>query len=570
MPAHTRPGAARAAIVTALVALIFSASVFAQSVPVRARLGMVVSQNQTASAIGRDVLNEGGNAVDAAVATAFALAVVHPTAGNIGGGGLMLVRPATGKPLAYDFREMAPAKASPTMFLEDGKYDSTLHHNSHLSVGVPGTVAGLHAAWTENGKLPWKRLVAPAIALARDGFPIGPGLARSLRSALKPMQPYPASLAQFSKSGVPYEAGETLKQPDLARTLERIASAGPAGFYDGETALLIEKEMAAHGGLITRDDLKAYQVKKRVPLAGTYRGYDILAFPPVTSGGTALIEMLNILEGYDLKASGFGSAATVHLIIEAMRRAYADRAQYLGDPEFVPGMPLDRLTSKAYAADLRKSIRLDRASVSTPTSFTWPTESDETTHLSVVDDQRNAVSLTYTLEAGYGSKIVVPGGGFLLNNEMGDFNAGPGLTTAGGLIGTDPNLAAPRKRMLSSMTPTILTKDGQLFMVTGSPGGRTIINTVLLTILDVVDFGMNVQEAIDAPRFHHQWLPDRVDYERNGFSPDTITLLKQRGHAAREISSQGVVEAIIYNAKENVLEGGSDRRAPDGGVAARQ
>lgn len=570
MPAHTRPGAARAAIVTALVALIFSASVFAQSVPVRARLGMVVSQNQIASAIGRDVLNEGGSAVDAAVATAFALAVVHPTAGNIGGGGLMLVRPATGKPLAYDFREMAPAKASPTMFLKDGKYDSTLHHNSHLSVGVPGTVAGLHAAWTENGKLSWKRLVAPAIALARDGFPIGPGLARSLRSVLKPMQPYPASLAQFSKSGVPYEAGETLKQPDLARTLERIASAGPAGFYDGETALLIEKEMAAHGGLITRDDLKAYQVKKRVPLAGTYRGYDILAFPPVTSGGTALIEMLNILEGYDLKASGFGSAATVHLIIEAMRRAYADRAQYLGDPEFVPGMPLDRLTSKAYAADLRKSIRPDRASVSTPTSFTWPTESDETTHLSVVDDQRNAVSLTYTLEAGYGSKIVVPGGGFLLNNEMGDFNAGPGLTTAGGLIGTDPNLAAPRKRMLSSMTPTILTKDGQLFMVTGSPGGRTIINTVLLTILDVVDFGMNVQEAIDAPRFHHQWLPDRVDYERNGFSPDTITLLKQRGHAAREISSQGVVEAIIYNAKENVLEGGSDRRAPDGGVAARQ
>jgi gamma-glutamyltranspeptidase/glutathione hydrolase len=570
MLAHIRPGAARAAIVTALVALIFSASVFAQSAPVRARLGMVVSQNQIASAIGCDVLNEGGNAVDAAVATAFALAVVHPTAGNIGGGGLMLVRPATGKPLAYDFREMAPAKASPTMFLKDGKYDSTLHHNSHLSVGVPGTVAGLHAAWTENGKLPWKRLVAPAIALARDGFPISPGLARSLRSVLKPMQPYPASLAQFSKSGVPYEAGETLKQPDLARTLERIASAGPAGFYDGETALLIEKEMAAHGGLITRDDLKAYQVKKRVPLAGTYRGYDILAFPPVTSGGTALIEMLNILEGYDLKASGFGSPATVHLIIEAMRRAYADRAQYLGDPEFVPGMPLDRLTSKAYAADLRKSIRPDRASVSTPTSFTWPTESDETTHLSVVDDQRNAVSLTYTLEAGYGSKIVVPGGGFLLNNEMGDFNAGPGLTTAEGLIGTDPNLAAPRKRMLSSMTPTILTKDGQLFMVTGSPGGRTIINTVLLTILDVVDFGMNVQEAIDAPRFHHQWLPDRVDYERNGFSPDTIALLKQRGHAAREISSQGVVEAIIYNRKENVLEGGSDRRAPDGGVAARQ
>jgi gamma-glutamyltranspeptidase/glutathione hydrolase len=560
----------RRSIPALILALIVSTTAFAQSQPVRARLGMVVSQNEMASAIGRDVLNDGGNAVDAAVATALALAVVHPTAGNIGGGGLMLFRPAAGKPLAYDFREMAPAKASPTMFLKDGKYDANLHHNSHLSVGVPGTVAGLHAAWKENGKLPWKRLVEPAIALARDGFTISPNLARSLRSALRSMQPYPASVAQFSKNGVPYEAGETLKQPDLARTLTRIASTGPAGFYDGETALLIEKEMAAHGGLITREDLKAYDVKKRVPLTGSYRGYDILAFPPITSGGTALIEMLNILEGYDLKASGFGSAATVHLIVEAMRRAYADRAQYLGDPDFNPGMPLDRLTSKTYAADLRKSIHLDRASVSTPTSFTWPTESDETTHLSVVDDQRNAASLTYTLEAGYGSKIVVPGAGFLLNNEMGDFNAGPGLTTAGGLIGTDPNLAAPHKRMLSSMTPTILTKDGQLFMVTGSPGGRTIINTVLMTIVNVVDFGMNVQEAVDAPRVHHQWLPDRIDYERYGLSPDTIALLKQRGHVLREISAQGVVEAIIYNQKENLLEGGSDRRAAGGGIAARQ
>ncbi len=553
-----------------LVGLLFSTFALAQSQPVRARLGMVVSQNEIASAIGRDVLSDGGNAIDAAVATAFALAVVHPTAGNIGGGGLILFRPATGTPCAYDFREMAPAKASATMFLKDGKYDANLHHNSYLSVGVPGTVAGLHAAWKENGKLPWKRLVEPAIALARDGFTISPNLARSLRSVLRSMQPYPASVAQFSKKGVPYEAGETLKQPDLARTLERIASTGPAGFYEGETALLVEKEMAANGGLITREDLKAYQVKKRVPLTGSYRGYEILAFPPITSGGTALIEMLNILEGYDLKASGFGSAATVHLIVEAMRRAYADRAQYLGDPDFNPAMPLDRLTSKAYAAELRKSIRPDRASVSTPTSFTWPTEGDETTHLSVVDDQHNAVSLTYTLEAGYGSKIVVPGAGFLLNNEMGDFNAGPGLTTAQGLIGTEPNLAAPHKRMLSSMTPTILTRDGELFMVTGSPGGRTIINTVLLTIVNVVDFGMNVQEAIDAPRFHHQWLPDRVDYERYGLSPDTIALLKQRGHALREISAQGVVEAIIYNQKENLLEGGSDRRAGGGGVAARQ
>jgi len=570
MARRVRVNPSVAGFVVVLAALSLSATAFAQSQPARARLGMVVSQNQMASAIGRDVLKDGGTAVDAAVATAFALAVVHPTAGNIGGGGLMLFRPATGKAVAYDFREMAPEKASPTMFLKDGKYDSTLHHNSHLSVGVPGTVAGLYAAWKDNGKLPWKRLVEPAIALARDGFVISPALARSLGGALRSMKPYPASVAQFSRNGVPYEAGETLKQPDLARTLERIAASGPAGFYEGETALLVEKEMAAHGGLITRADLKAYEAKKRIPLTGSYRGYDILSFPPPTSGGTALFEMLNILEGYDLKASGFGSAATAHLVIEAMRRAYADRAQFLGDPDFNPNMPLDRLMSKAYAADLRKTIRLDRASVSTPTSFTWPTESDETTHLSVVDDQRNAVSLTYTLEAGYGSKIVVPGAGFLLNNEMGDFNAGPGLTTAQGLIGTEPNLAAPHKRMLSSMTPTIITKDGQLFMVTGSPGGRTIINTVLMTILDVIDFGMNVQEAVDAPRFHHQWLPDRVEYERNGLSPDTIALLKQRGHTLREISAQGIAEAIIYNAKENLLEGGSDRRAADGGVAGRQ
>ncbi|MGE5360322.1 MAG: gamma-glutamyltransferase [Bacteroidales bacterium] len=553
-----------------LAALVVCGTAFAQSQPVRARLGMVVSQNEIASRIGRDVLADGGNAVDAAVATALALAVVHPTAGNIGGGGLLLFRPTAGAPVAWDFREIAPAKASATMFLKDGKYDSTLHHNSHLSVGVPGTIAGLYAAHNELGRLPWKRLVGPAIALARDGFPVTHGLARSLRGALKSMQPYPASVAQFSKAGAAYEAGDTLKQPDLARTLQRVADQGPAGFYEGETAALIEKEMAAHGGLITRDDLKAYQPKKRVPLAGTYRGCDVIAFPPVTSGGTALIEMLNILEGYDLKASGPSSALTTHLVAEAMRRAFADRARYLGDPEFNPGMPIERLTSKSYAATLRKTINPDRASTSSPTSFEWPTESDETTHLSVVDDQRNAVSLTYTLEAGYGSKIVVPGAGFLLNNEMGDFNAGPGLTTAEGLVGTPPNLAAPHKRMLSSMTPTILAKDGQLFMVTGSPGGRTIINTVLLTILNVIDFGMNVQEAVDAPRIHQQWLPDRLEYERNGFSPDTLALLERRGHTLRPVGAQGVVEAIVYNVRENLLEGGSDRRAVDGGVAGRQ
>jgi gamma-glutamyltranspeptidase/glutathione hydrolase len=539
------------------------------SQPTRARKGMVVSQNEIASRAGVDVLREGGTAIDAAVATAFVLAVTHPTAGNIGGGGLIVYRPASGDPVAYEFREMAPAGATATMFLKDGKYDSRLHHNSYLSVGVPGTVAGLHLAWKEQGKLPWKRLVEPAIALARDGFPVTEGLARSLRSVLPQMKNYPASVAQFSKAGVPYQAGEIFRQPDLARTLERVADRGPAGFYEGETAALVAEEMAAHGGLITREDLQAYQPKRRTPVTGSYRGYEVISIPPVSSGGTGLLEMLNILEGYDLKASGFGSAATVHLVIEAMRRAYADRARYLGDPDFNPGMPVDRLISKEYAATLRQTIQLDRASASSPSTFEWPPESEETTQLSVVDEARNAVSLTYTLEAGYGSKIVVPGGGFLLNNEMGDFNAGPGLTTADGLVGTEANLAAPHKRMLSSMTPTILAKDGQLFMVTGSPGGRTIINTVLLTILNVIDFGMNAQEAVDAPRFHHQWLPDRVQFERNGLSPDTVSLLQSRGHRLQPASSQGVAEVIIWNAREGLLEGGCDRRAADGAAIGR-
>jgi gamma-glutamyltranspeptidase/glutathione hydrolase len=527
---------------------------------------MVASQSEIASKIGADVIGAGGTAVDAAVATAFALAVVHPAAGNIGGGGFIVYRPAKGEPVAYDFREMAPAKASPTMFLTDGKYSAEVHHNSHLAVGVPGTVAGLHMAWKEQGKLPWKRLVEPAVALARDGFTVTEGLARSLKGAMRGMQKYPASVAQFSKSGTPYEAGEILKQPDLARTLDRIATQGPAGFYQGETALLLEKEMLANGGVITRDDLKNYAAKKRTPVRGTYRGYDVIAMPPASSGGVALIEMLNVLEGYDVPAMGFASANTVHLMAEAMKRAYADRAHYLGDPDFNKDMPIARLISKAYAADLRKTIDQKKAAKASPTGFEWPHESDETTHISIVDSDRNAVSMTYTLEQGYGVKIVVPGAGFLLNNEMGDFNAGPELTTDEGLVGTKPNLAEPGKRMLSSMTPTILAKDGRLFMVSGSPGGRTIINTVLETIVDVVDFGMNAQEAIDAPRFHHQWLPDRLDYEKYGLSPDTTAELERRGHTLRVGGGQGVAQVIVFNVKDDVLEGGTDRRASDGGA----
>ena len=554
----------RRSLITFAVCVAFAVATGASSVPTRAQRGMVASQNEIASKIGADVIAAGGTAIDAVVATAFALAVVHPTAGNIGGGGFIVYRPVKGEPVAYDFREMAPAKASPTMFLKGGTYSAEVHHNSHIAVGVPGTVAGLHMAWKEQGKLPWKRLVDPSVALARDGFVLTEGLARSLANVLPRMQKYPASVAQFSKNGTPYQAGETLKQPDLARTLQRISAEGPAGFYQGETAMLLEKEMLANGGLITREDLKNYAAKKRTPVRGTYRGYDVISMPPASSGGVALIEMLNVLEGYDLASLGFASANTVHLMAEAMKRAYADRARHLGDPDFNKDMPIARLISKEYAAGLRKTIDEKKAAKASPTTFDWPHESNETTHISVVDAERNAVSMTYTLEQGYGVKIVVPGGGFLLNNEMGDFNAGPELTNAEGLVGTKPNLAEPGKRMLSSMTPTILAKDGQLFMVSGTPGGRTIINTVLQTIIDVVDFGMNAQEAIDAPRFHHQWLPDRIDFEKFGLSADTTAELERRGHTLRAGGSQGVAQVIVFNAKEGMLEGGTDRRASDG------
>jgi gamma-glutamyltranspeptidase/glutathione hydrolase len=553
-----------------LVALVISSlTLQAGNTPTRAKRGLVVSQSDIASQIGFQVIRDGGNAVDAAVATAFAMAVTHPTAGNIGGGGFLVFRSAAGEAMTFDFREAAPAGSHPEMWLVNGKYDSQVHHNSHRAVGVPGTVAGLHLAWKTHGSKPWKDLVAPAVKLARDGFELSDGLARSLGRTLASFKKYPASLAQFSKNGTPYEAGELFKQPDLARTLQRIADQGPAGFYEGETAALIEKEMKANGGLITREDLKNYQAKQRAPIKGTYRGYEIIGMAPPSSGGIAVQMMLNILEGYDLKANGSGSAQNVHYLAESMRRAFAERAQHLGDPDFVKTMPVDRLISKEFATTLRKTIDPSHASKSSPSTFTFTAESEETTHLSVVDAQRNAVALTYTLEAGYGSKIVVPGGGFLLNNEMGDFNAGPGLTNETGLIGTEPNLARPGKRMLSSMSPTIIAKDGKLFMVTGTPGGRTIINTVLMTILNVIDFGMNAQEAVDAGRIHHQWLPDRISFEEHGFSPDTIALLKKMGHTVEQDGNQGVAQVIVVNAQDGWLEGGLDRRAPDGGAAGK-
>ena len=554
-------------VIAAIAGIIFTLQMVAAAPPSdHFSHAVVVSQDKLASQAGAAILQRGGNAVDAAVATAFALAVTHPAAGNIGGGGFLVFRSSTGEAIAYDFRETAPANSNPTMFLRDGKYDAELHHNSHVAVGVPGTVAGLHLAWQERGRLPWKELVGPAIVLARDGFVVTPGLARSLESALPLLKKYPASIAQFTREGTPYAAGDVLMQADLARTLERIANDGPAGFYEGEVAALIEKEMRAHGGLITRDDLKSYQAKKREPVRGTYRGCEIISMPPSSSGGVALIQMLNLLEGFNLRASGSGSAVTVHLMAESMRRAFSDRAQFLGDPDFNPGMPIDRLISKRYAAEARRMISPERAASSLQTNFAWPRESRETTHLSVVDSNRNAVALTYTLEQSYGAGIVVPGGGFLLNNEMGDFNGAPGLWRLEGNIGSTPNLAAPRKRMLSSMTPTIVTRDGKLLMVTGSPGGRTIINTVLLTIVNVVDFRMDAQAAVDAPRFHHQWMPDRIQFERGGWPEHVVGSLRNRGHVMNEAGPQGAAEIIVVT-PNNLLEAGMDRRASDSGAA---
>ena len=552
-------------LASVLALLLLVTTVAGGAAPVRARSGMVVTQDRLASNIGADVLRQGGTAMDAAIATAFALAVTLPSAGNIGGGGFLVYREASGESVAYDFREVAPPGSSADMWLRGGQYDPKMHHLSHLAVGVPGTVAGLHLAWNDHGKLPWRQLVEPAVKLARDGCPVSFELASSLAGVLDQMRPYPASVQQFSNNGRPFQPGEILKQLDLARTLERIAARGPAGFYEGETARLVEDEMKANGGLVTRGALASYQAKKRNPIRGTYRGYEIISMPPPSSGGAALIQMLNVLEGYDLRAAGAGSAQNVHLVVETMRRAFADRAAHLGDPDFNPAMPIERLISREYASAVRRTINVNRASLSSPASFSWPVESHETTHVSIVDRARNAVALTYTLEAWYGSKIVVPGAGFLLNNEMGDFNAAPELTTPQGLIGTAPNLTAPGKRMLSSMTPTMLTRDGRLFMVTGSPGGRTIINTVLQTILNVVDFGMNAQESVDAGRIHQQWLPDRIVNEKHALSPDSLALLKAKGHQLVEGATQGNAEVIVVS-DDNVLEGGIDRRTSDGGA----
>jgi len=533
--------------------------------PARAASGMVVSEHWLASEVGRDVLSAGGNAVDAAIATGFALAVTHPSAGNIGGGGFMVIRFPNGNSTAIDFREKAPMSAYPRMWLEDGEYSSETHHYSHKAVGVPGTVAGFDKAHRMFGSMNWERLVYPSVRLAEGGFEISERLAGSLASLIERRSEYAATVEAFSRSGTPYGAGETLRQPDLARTLERIMLNRSDGFYRGETARLIAQEMERGGGLITEADLELYQAKERTPVRGTYRGYEIISMPPPSSGGVALVTMLNMLERFDLASMGHNTTPYIHHVAEAMRRAFRDRARWLADADFVD-VPVHRLTSKRHADELMGDFDPDRASVSAPEDITEPYESPETTHYSVVDADGMAVSVTYTLEAGYGSGIVVPGAGFLLNNEMGDFNAGPGLTDERGLIGTEPNLARPEQRMLSSMTPSILARDGQLVAVIGSPGGRTIINTVLQVMLNVIDFGMDIQEAVNAPRIHHQWLPDRINVEEGGTSEFTLEGLRAMGYWVEMRGRQGLAHSIMIDPATGERLGAADPRNPDAGA----
>lgn len=539
-------------------------------IAVRGNNGIVASSSAIASEVGVQIMQDGGNAVDAAVATAFAMAVTWPTAGNIGGGGFMVYHGADGQATAFDFREKAPLAASKTMYLDaEGNVRDNSNHEGILAVGVPGTVAGLELAHQRFGSMDWEKLLAPAVRLAREGIPTSWKLHDDFRNRMPRFEKYPSSKKVFSKAdGSFYQPGDTWAQPDLAATLERIQKEGRDGFYKGKTAELIADFMATNDGIITLEDLEKYQAVEREPIRANYRGYEIVSMPPPSSGGVVLVEMLNILEGFDLAEIGHNSALYLHLLTESMRRAYADRANYLGDPDFNENMPLDRLMSKEHAANLRGSISMTEKSESDPALFAQRYESDQTTHFSVVDKDGNMVSLTYTLEWGYGSHIVVEGAGFLLNNEMGDFNAQPGVTDVNGRIGTEPNQIRPQQRMLSSMTPTIVAKDGVPLFATGSPGGKTIINTTMQTILNVVDHGMTIAESIEAPRIHHQWLPDRTRVERRGLSPDTRRLYEEFGHVVTEGRGIGSAMGVYRDPETGVLSGAADSRAEDGGVAA--
>ena len=541
----------------ALSAVPLAEAPAADDAPVSVRHGMVVAVSPPGAEVGRDILKQGGNAVDAAVATAFAMAVTYPAAGNLGGGGFMLVYPGgKAEPVVIDYRETAPAAATKTMFTKKDGWESA------KAVGVPGTVAGLALAHARFGKLPWKDVVQPAVKLADDGFVLDKSLAASLNSVVSTSKEHPELRRVLGKDGGDgdWKAGDRLVQPDLAQTLRRIAADGADGFYKGETADLLTAEMKADDGIITREDLASCKAKARTPIHGVYRGYDIYGPPPPSSGGTCLVEMLNVLENLDLRKQGRWSPETLHQMIEAMRRAYCDRARYLGDQDFVK-IP-DFLTSKEYAKKLADGIDPAKATPSAELAKDIPltAEGDHTTHFSVIDGDGMAVSNTYTLERAYGTRIMVKGAGFLLNNQMTDFNWFPGETTAKGRIGTEATQIAPGKRMLSSMCPTVVARDGKVLLVTGSPGSRTIINTVLCVVVNVIDFDMDARSAVDAPRMHHQWFPDEVRFEDGTEFADAVKRLREMGHTVVVGGHQGDAHTIWVDPKTGEYVGAEDRR----------
>ncbi|MFD1880893.1 gamma-glutamyltransferase [Paracoccus pacificus] len=531
--------------------------------PVWAENGMVAAQERVAAEVGRDILAQGGNAVDAGVAVAFALAVTLPRAGNLGGGGFMLIHDAeTGETQAIDYREMAPAGATRDMFLDAaGEADSDKSRYTGAASGVPGTVAGMKLALDRYGSMEWAVVIAPAVKLAEEGITVTPDLADSLEALKERLTRYPSAAKIFYKDGGElYRPGDKLIQADLANTLKKIAAEGPDGFYKGPVAEAIATSVTDAGGKMTPDDLAAYKAVLRTPVKGTYRGYEVVSMPPPSSGGVHLIQILNTLEGYPIGALGQNSSETIHLMAEAMKLAYADRSEYLGDPDFVD-VPVAALTSKEYAKDMRAKINLAFATPSEqikPADLT-PYESDQTTHYSIIDKDGNAVSNTYTINFSYGSGLVAEGTGVLMNNEMDDFSAKPGVPNAYGLIGGDANAVGPGKRPLSSMTPTIVNKDGKVWLVTGSPGGARIITTVLQVIMNMIDHNMNVAEASTAPRIHHQWLPDELRIEE-GISLDTQRALQAKGHVLSLQEVMGSTQSVMLDPESGYLLGASDPR----------
>lgn len=567
----------------ALLALGAASPLHASTYPVRAPHAIVVSVHDLASHIGVDIMQAGGNAIDAAVATGFALAVVHPPAGNIGGGGFMLIRMADGKVHFIDYREKAPSAATPGMYLDaQGNVIAGASEIGYKSIGVPGSVAGLVYAEQKYGKLTLKQVMAPAIRLAREGYPLTAGEARDFQRD-KHLGQFPESRRIFQRNGDYYKAGDIFRQPDLGRTLERIAE-NPDDFYHGSLARELAAAMQKGGGLITADDLAHYEVKEREPVRGTYRGYEVISAPPPSSGGTVLIESLNILEGYDLAKMGDRSAESIHYTTEAFRRAFFDRAEFMGDPDFAK-IPVAQLIDRKYAAAWQETIDPTHATpskdIKRPAIFSQleqyaaahppavPQEGNHTTHYSVMDEQGNAVSVTTTINDWFGSRVTAEGLGFLLNDEMDDFSSKPGVPNADGLLQSDMNAIGPGKRPLSSMTPTIVVHDGKTVMVLGSPGSSKIITTVANVLMGVVDYGMNIQEAVNAPRFHNQWMPDVLNLEP-WFSPDTMNLLRRMGykieiglHYGDEVYPYwSDAECIAVDAKTGDRLGASDGRGP--------